>query len=376
MADTIDPGDFEALARRYWGTWGEALRAQGDGMASPTAGYGEVLDAWMRNASGVRPDFDATLEHVNHQGKAWWAQMQQVAAQFAGREHSAGEIAAAWRKALGPEANPFARLFSGMDGAGMLPMDQWQGVVASWQQGARHQAAEWLGLPAFGFTREHQERLQAIGKAQLRMQEALARYQQLMAGAGQEAFARFEAKLAEREEPGRQLASVRALFDLWVDAAEEAYAKIALSPDYRHAYGELVNAQMQLRAGQQALAEQAMTALGLPGRAELDSAHRKIAELERQLRRLQRRGEASERTPAAAGAATATDGPPAKRVARAGSASMAAGKTAAKRPANATGKTAPRSPPKRPAKDAAKAPRKAPAKAPAKAARTSVRRKR
>jgi hypothetical protein len=73
-----------------------------------------------------------------------------------------------------------------------------------------------------------------------------------------------------------------------VDAAEEAHAEIALSADYRSAYGELVNAQMRLRADVQAIAEQAANLLGMPSRTELDSAHRKVAELERQLRRLQR----------------------------------------------------------------------------------------
>src|SRR5690606_33293613 len=122
-----------------------------------------------------------------------------------------------------------------------------------------------------GFAREHQERLQAQAKAGLRWQDALAAYNALMAKVSQDAFDRFESKLAEREEPGRQIGSVRALFDLWVDAAEEAYAEAALSADYRKAYGELVNAQMQLRATTQAIAEQVANLLGLPGRTELDS---------------------------------------------------------------------------------------------------------
>ena len=90
---------------------------------------------------------------------------------------------------------------------------------------------------------------------------------------------------------------MRALFDLWVDAAEEAYAASALSTEYRKVYGALVNAQMQLRSSAQAIAEQASMQLGMPGRTELDSAHRKIAELERQLRRLQRKAEDAEPVP-------------------------------------------------------------------------------
>ena len=153
-------------------------------------------------------------------------------------------------------------------------------------------------MPAFGFAREHQERLQAQAQAQLRWQDALSAYNTLMATTSQDAYARFESKLAEREEPGRQLGSVRALFDLWVDAAEEAYADTALSTEYRKAYGELVNAQMQLRATTQAIAEQTANILGMPSRTELDSAHRKIAELERQLRRMQRKADGGDAAPA------------------------------------------------------------------------------
>ena len=191
-------------------------------------------------------------------------------------------------------------------------------------------------MPAFGFTREHQERLQAFAQAQLRWQDALANYNALMPKTSQDAYARFESKLAEREVPGRQLGSVRALFDLWVDAAEEAYAQVALSPDYRKAYGELVNAQMRLRADVQAIAEQGANLLGMPGRTEIDSAHRKIAELERQLRRMQRKAEAGD---------TAAPKPASKPEPKVSSAKKAA-KPAAKKTAKPASK--------KPAKSAAK----------------------
>jgi len=157
-----------------------------------------------------------------------------------------------------------------------------------------------------------------------------------MGKVSQNAYSRFESKLAEREEPGRQLSSVRALFDLWIDAAEEAFAECALSPEYRQVYGAMVNAQMQLRSGIQAMAEQAAGQLGMPGRTELDSAHRKIAELERQMRRMQRRSEESAPapTPAAKPATKATSPkPPVKTASTPASkpAKKAAAKTATKK---------------------------------------------
>src|SRR5690606_3617592 len=91
--------------------------------------------------------------------------------------------------------------------------------------------------------------------------------------------------LEQRNATGQRIGSARALFDLWIDAAEEAYAREALSEEFRHAIGALANAQMRLRAAVQKEAEQFCNLFGLPTRTEVDSAHRKIAELQRELRK-------------------------------------------------------------------------------------------
>lgn len=285
------PADFDALSRQYWQAWGDAIQGAtaGPGEAAGMRGFRDAMEAWTATASGHQPVQVDVLEHFGRQHREWFARMQQVAAQFAGRGHRATDVAGAWRQALG--GDPFQALVQGMRGNGLEGLGQWNEAMAPFLQGLRSDATATLGMPAFGFAREHQQRLQALARAQLRWQDALAAYQALMARASQEAFTRFEDRLAEREEPGRQLGSVRALFDLWVDAAEEAYAGIALSSEYRRAYGELVNAQMGLRAAAQDIAGQAADALGMPTRTELDSAHRKIAELERAVRRLQRQAD-------------------------------------------------------------------------------------
>src|SRR5690606_22221281 len=108
----------------------------------------------------------------------------------------------------------------------------------------------------------------------------------LMMKASQEAYAIFESRLAGHEEPGRQVQSARALFDVWIDAAEEAYARVALSSEFRDAYGRMVNAQMRLRGCVQRAVEDACAQVGMPTRSELDGAHRKLAQLEREVRKL------------------------------------------------------------------------------------------
>jgi hypothetical protein len=143
------------------------------------------------------------------------------------------------------------------------------------------------------------------------------------------------------------------LFDLWIDAAEEAYAEVALSEEFRHAWGALVNAQMRLRAGVQKEVEAASGLFGVPTRTEMDAAHRKIAELERELRRM--RSQAGD-----AGGSEPRSGP--DKTGRAPQSGKASPAPAAARPA--------KEPAGRPAtrKPVAKAAPKAPARKPGKGA--------
>ena len=290
---TADPADwqrnFEALTRQYWTAWGESLRAAGGQPAVPQGvpGWQDAVEWWSKLAHGGRSEANDLAERFNAQARHWFGQMQQVAAQFAGQDHGAGDIARAWKQALGAAGdNPFPEIFKAMRGHGTQGLDQWIEDASPYLDAWRREGMGWLSLPAFGLGREHQERVQALARAHVEYQEQTAAYNALMAKSGERAFELFEAKLAEREEPGRQLTSARALFDLWIDAAEESYAEIALSPEFRSTYGALVNAQMRLRNGIQKEVELACGAFGMPTRSEMDAAHRKVAELERQLRRL------------------------------------------------------------------------------------------
>ncbi len=293
--------DPAALAQQYWSALTEAMRSAGGG-ARQQDPWQAAMQSWSQLAGGGQPRNDAgdAIERFSAQARQWFGTMQQVAEQFAGKSASPQDIAAAWKQAMGGGGNPFASLMSGMTGRGQSGFEDWYAQIAPMLHGGmfnglsggdmlggmRQEAMSWMRTPAFGHNREQQERWQALVEAQLELQQKNDAYNALMLEAGRDAFDRFEGKLAERSEPGRQLQSARALFDLWIDAAEEAYAEIALSAGFRKVYGELVNAQMRVRAGIQTEVERMCGLFGMPGRTEVDSAHRRIAELERQLRRL------------------------------------------------------------------------------------------
>jgi class III poly(R)-hydroxyalkanoic acid synthase PhaE subunit len=282
-------GDFEAMARQYWSAWGQAMRQGGLGAAAPAqpaSQWQQAVDWWTQLMPGGPSQANDAVARFNQQASQWFGQMQQVAAQFAGQDNSASEIGQAWRRAMGANAdNPFPDMFKAMRGQGAHGLDEWLDQVKPYLEGFQQQSQRWQQLPAFGQYREHQERWQALQLAQQDYQHQTEAFNGLMMKCAQRAFDVFEDKLTAHEEPGRQLTSARALFDLWIDSAEQAYAEIALSAEFREVYGALTNAQMRLRAAIQLEVEHLTGLFGMPTRTEIDSAHRKIADLERALRR-------------------------------------------------------------------------------------------
>lgn len=286
------PGDFESVARQYWNLWGDALRQAGGVAApTPTPGWQQAVDWWSQLMPGGTGQVHDVLGRFQRQASDWFGQMQQVAAQFAGRDQAPADIASAWREALGmnaqqPTHNPFADIFRAMQGSGAHGLDGWMEQARPYIDAMQRENARWMHLPTFGLSREQQERWQQLAQAQQDYQHQVAEYDRLMLKVAQQAFERFEQKLVARSAPGQQLESARALFDLWIDAAEEAYAQVALSPEFRTVYGALANAQMRLRLAVQREVEQVCALFGMPTRTEVDAAHRKIVELERALRRI------------------------------------------------------------------------------------------
>ncbi len=138
--------------------------------------------------------------------------------------------------------------------------------------------------PAFGLNREQQMLQQDMLAAVTESLQASARYQALIQRANAQGMERLQDKLAEHAEPGRQINSLKALYDLWVDAAEEAYAQIALTEEFREVYGEMVNTQMRVRQLQQQQTEQLCQQLGVPTRSEVSSLGERLQALRRELR--------------------------------------------------------------------------------------------
>lgn len=282
--------DWQAMQRQYWNAWSDATRNSVGEMPSASTPWHEGIDQWSQMFSGSGKQSEST-ERVLGSAKAYVAMMQSLLSTATGK-NADGQAFQTWIEAMrngfnlpGMDAamqnNPLASMLSGISGPGVQGFDQLSAVFAPMLEQARAENLSWLRIPAFGYSREQDEEKQQALLAFADYQRALRQYNALILKSSQLSFGILETKLAERAEPGRQIESMRALYDLWVDAAEEAYAQVASSEEFRKAYGELVDAQMRVRASMQKQVERVSVDLGMPTRTELNSVHRRLHDLRR-----------------------------------------------------------------------------------------------
>ena len=282
--------NWQAMSQQYWNAWTDATRkafgAVPEAASTGRTPWHEGLEQWSRmfDAGNAQRGQSEVVERLLAGARSYFALLQSLAEKGAG----AGADPQAWSDTVresfnfpGADAslfdNPVARALRELAGQGAKGFEQ---MMANMQPAMR-EARALVEMPAFGYAREHQEHYQRMDKAWLDCQQETNRYNALIARASRRAFEVFEDKLAERGELGRQVDSVRGLYDLWVDAAEDAYAEIALSDEFREVYGALVNAQMRLRQNVQKEVERVAIDLGMPTRTEIDSIGKRVHELHR-----------------------------------------------------------------------------------------------
>ncbi len=272
-------GDYQKLSEQFFRGMADMGAAMGL-KQNATAPWGEALEQWSKLYSGNASQHSAMFEQLLDQAKSYFGVLQSLFEQK-GKLPGTDEL----RKLVGD----FAGRFIQQD-----PTQQWWSKVQPMlgallpdlpKDFGEESLKKLLSAPAFGYAREHQERLQGFARAALDFEAAQRGYQQLIAKSLEGAVSVMQSKLADAAEPGgKPLQTPRQVYDLLIDALEEAYAEVALSAEFRAAYGKLVDAQMRLKSHVQKEVELLAGQLGMPTRTEVDASHRKIAELKRALR--------------------------------------------------------------------------------------------
>jgi len=281
--------NWEALARQAQASFPGNANAGQPAWSAGQASGNPWAEALFKSApfAGGKQQSEA-IEHLMSGAQGYLGMLQSMASAASGHAGGFGNLpGSGFLGAMTPPAamgNPFAAAMRSFGSQGARGFEQMMEQFSAVAGPMFDKAKAGLHQPAFGHLREKQENLQKTAQVFIDYQEQSARYDRLMLKVGERSFARFQLKLAEREEPGRQIDSVRGLYDLWIDAAEEAYAEIALSEEFREVYAAVVDAQMRVRQQVQGEIERFCGELGMPTRSEVSSIGERLQAVRRELR--------------------------------------------------------------------------------------------
>jgi Poly(R)-hydroxyalkanoic acid synthase subunit (PHA_synth_III_E) len=252
-----------------------------------------MFDWWSKLAataeSGVPPSFQQS-------GAAWElyfslgrAVLQEVGAGDANAADPASQVRSfaavmdAWFKQMSSHLGQLPNFRSPPD------LQQWwqtlmHGADAT-APGVRPKAAP-TEFAALGLTRERQEAWQKFTRLLAHYQELQAKLARQWINIGAEATKQFAARVTATGGgvPGRSFDSIKGVYDLWIDCAEEVYGSVAHSPEYCQLISDLANSSNAVRAEQQHELESWARQFDLPTRAEVNSLHQQVKQLRAQLR--------------------------------------------------------------------------------------------
>ncbi len=343
MADTAESSNpwmdlWRDAQGRYLEAWSQLARqgvaATGEPARVPgSTPWLEGMDLWWKLAAPAMPaaarDTGGKLFDL---GKSYLRMAEEV---WKVLEHSQTQLRAGadWRKALecglGKMREGLTRAQARQDDPWSafatfwgMPLDTWRRVLSSCSllpgdaekalrgegvaadvhamNAAMHRM---LSLPSLGYTREWQEQVQEMGQLWMEHVEATGGYAAILQRIVLGAIDRLQQRLLEAGSQTESIDGLRATYNLWIDCGEAAYAEVVQTGDFIRAQTRLVNSLMALKRQQQCMVDEVLAGLNMPTRTELNTTHRRVQELRRELRELQCLVQDVNRPPAPAGAA-------------------------------------------------------------------------
>ena len=130
-------------------------------------------------------------------------------------------------------------------------------------------------LPALGYSREYQEIARRMLDLTVQFQRRWGEFAQQGVDIGQSALQAIQRSSSDQTMEG----SPAAIYDAWIDSAEEAYARAAHSEPFARLLADICNTLSAFKMERGKMLEAFARHLDWPSRAEVDSLHRQVRNL-------------------------------------------------------------------------------------------------
>lgn len=138
-----------------------------------------------------------------------------------------------------------------------------------------------LSVPGFGFDRETQAQMQNGIKLFKEYQQITNEYNAQMSKVGVEALESMRLRILKMSEQGKEISSLREIYDLWVDCNEEAYAELVYTDEYSELYGRLTNALLAVKQHNGKIMDKILVKLNMPTRQGMNTVLQRVQEMKR-----------------------------------------------------------------------------------------------
>lgn len=289
--------DWMRTQQKYWEQWNDMSRKAMGMQQPPRSPMESALDHWWQAISGGAPEATrGTMEKMLQQGKMFFRLGEEMSANLQQTRDWSDAVNQTLEKIQEGVAAGAEQSAEASEKGFSQWMGLWEGPIESWRKaagqlplnsdfaGTPNLLEQVLGMPGLGFSREDEERYKELGQSWLHYQHALARYQHFFADLGSSSVRCMKSKVKDLVDSDQKIGSGRALYDLWVAACEEEYAKHTLTPAYAEIYGELVNSLMAFKKQWRELTDQRLGLMGMPTTREVRTLQTRLQESRREVR--------------------------------------------------------------------------------------------
>ncbi len=291
--------------QKFVESWSDMAR----GVSTPKATsasdlWSDSFDLWRKQYASPSGDVNQVIDKCMNIGRGYFSMAEQIGKQIS----SGGKPQEAINKLLEQLKSTLQQQADSWPPFGHQPdhdfMSQWATPSASWQKLAMaimpiqfpesnpsiygigedfDQLSQVLSVPGIGFFRESQEKHQQGINLARHYFQSNHKFNLALLQVSIESLQAFQKKLNNLYEANKTQspASLRALYDLWVDTSEAHYADFAMSTEYQSLYGDMVNKLMALKKHYSDIVDDFLQSLNLPSRHELDTLEQRVQQLRR-----------------------------------------------------------------------------------------------
>ena len=147
---------------------------------------------------------------------------------------------------------------------------------------------QFFNIPQLGLARGYQEKFnQAMDKYNI-YQSTLAEFVRVLSLPLSHSVAVMQEKLGEMTEKGALPDDSQKYYQIWIKILEGHYMKLFQSPEYNQILANTLNAVSDFSASRDAVIQDMLSVLPIPGRREIDDLERELYELKKRIQALEK----------------------------------------------------------------------------------------